>query len=232
MAPHRRRKTRAERAVTGLTKFELQTHARGDGASALERARIGHLGQIHELAIAAEVGREQLRMTIEAETANYEAIEVAQQKVGEIERAELGLGQTLENRRRGEELIAVRARDALDAFLAQHAVELAAGTAVAVGDEDGPVVLTRCADQFADGAGDPLGPVVQLRRKAAHVQLRPAVGATQCRDLARQRAAGDDQRALAILRHRATGAQRASATARRFAISPFAVSTATAASRQ
>src|SRR6202035_2244313 len=105
-------------------------------------------------------------------------------------------------------------------------------TAVGVGHENGSVLRARGADERANRSRDPLRSIVQFGRQTAHIQRIPVICAAQCGDLLRQCAAGDDQHALALVSHGARRAQCAAALARRAAISPLAVSTATAASRQ
>src|SRR6267142_6073968 len=173
-------------------------------------------------------------MPIEPQAANHQAVEMAQQKVGEVEGSRLGLGKRGERKGGGEELVAMGARNAFNPLLAQHPFQQPAGAAVAVGDEDRIIAFARGANEGANGGGNLFGPVVQLGRQAAHVDLVPAIGTAQCRDLVRQRPTGDDQQPRAPPRNFLSHctAQWAAAPARRAAISPLAVSTATAASRQ
>ena len=134
-------------------------------------------------------------MPVEAEAADHQPVEVAHQEVGDVERARLFVGKRGERRSAGEELVAMRAGHALDAFLREHRVELAAGAAVAVRDEDRRVAIAVGVDLLA--APPPVirsGRVVQLGRQALHVEVRPAIPALQRDDFAGERAAGDDQR--------------------------------------
>ena len=131
----------------------------------------------------------------------------------------------------GEHFVAMGAGDALDAFLREHRVELAARAAVTVRDENRCVAIAVGMDLLAHRRGDALRRVVQLRRQALHVEMRPAVRALQRDDFAGERATGDDQRG-GEARHDVYAARAASRVARRVAISALAVSTAIAASRQ
>ena len=79
-----------------------------------------------------------------------------------------------------EELVAVGARQP------RQVVERAARPAVGVRDD---VVAVRRVDRRAD----PLGPVVQLRRQRAHLEV-PAAALRDLVDVERERAAGDDDR--------------------------------------
>src|SRR6516162_9418760 len=114
-----------------------------DGAGTLR------LRQVHEPAVMAEVLLHELRMAVESQRADHQPLEVPEQKVSQVERAGLGLGELCEHARGGEELVAVSARQPLDAFLLQQRIELSAGAAVTVGDEDLRVALTVRPDRLA-----------------------------------------------------------------------------------
>jgi len=167
-------------------------------------------------------------MAVDAERLDHEAVEMPQQEIGQVEGPGLRFRELGECGGRREELVAVRARDALDAFLGEHGIELAARSAVAVGDEDAVVVLAQLPDLLADRARDLLGPVVQLGRQADDVEAGPAVGLAQGGDLVGERAAGDDELAGLVVHRTPQWAW----AARRSASRRFAVSTAMAASRQ
>src|SRR5271156_3540215 len=70
-ALHRGLEGLPQRAVTGFAIFEFQPHALRDRTSLVHGAALRCLRQINELAIIAEVAREQLRVTIETEAANH-----------------------------------------------------------------------------------------------------------------------------------------------------------------
>ena len=95
-------------------------------------------------------------MVIESQSANHQAFEMPQQKIGEIERARLGVRESFEYRAGGEEFVAMCARDAFDDLLPQHPIELAAGAAVTIGDEHAAVVTAAGVDQRAYRGGNPL----------------------------------------------------------------------------
>ena len=75
-------------------------------------------------------------MAVEAEALDDQPVEVAGQEIGQEERPELLVGDRREGRRARVELVAMGAREALDALLGQHRIEQAAGPAVGVGHED------------------------------------------------------------------------------------------------
>ena len=60
-------------------------------------------------------------MTIETEAADHQPVEVAEQEIGDVERAGLFVGERREGFAAGEEFVAVRAGNALDLFLASTA---------------------------------------------------------------------------------------------------------------
>ena len=121
-------------------------------------------------------------MAIDPEAADHEPLEVAGEEVGQPERRRLLVGHRGERRAAGEELVAVGARQALDALLREDRVEQAAGAAVGIGDED-PLVAVGAGlvDAVADPAGMPLGPVVEVRREAGDVDARQARSARRAR---------------------------------------------------
>src|SRR3546814_20212469 len=100
-----------------------EAEARGGGGGAgVERGILG-LRQVDQLLVVAEVERQQVGMAVKAEPLDDQPLEVAHQVVGQVEGADLRLGQRVEGLGAGEEAVAVRAVDALDAFLGQHLVE-------------------------------------------------------------------------------------------------------------
>src|ERR1700737_143029 len=98
-------------------------------------------------------------MPIESETADDQALEMAQQEVREIEGAQFGLGKRSEHRAGREELVAVGARNAFNPLLAQHVVQQSAGPAIAVGDEDRQIAAARSLNEGANGAGNLFRPI-------------------------------------------------------------------------
>src|SRR5882757_135184 len=99
--------------------IQLEAHSPGDVAGLLFRLGSRVLGEIHQLAIVAEIFLCQLRMPVETETAGDETIVMAQQEVSQIERAGLGILQLRKRAAAGEKLVAVGAGQPLQAFLAQ-----------------------------------------------------------------------------------------------------------------
>src|SRR5579883_3192845 len=104
-----------------------------------------------------EVGREQLRVPVEPESADHQPLEMPQQEIREIERADLGFRELREHRGGRVELVAVRPGQTLDAFLGEYRIELSPGAAVAVGDEDRAVMAARGPDQRTYRGRDALG---------------------------------------------------------------------------
>ncbi len=83
----------------------------------------------------------------------------------------------------------MRARDPLDALLGEHAVECAAGAAIAIEAQDLVIGGAIGADFCPHGLGNPLGTVVQARRQAGEVDPVEF----QSQDFAGERAAADDE---------------------------------------
>src|SRR6267154_6862352 len=109
--------------------------------------------------------------------------------------------------------------------------DLSTRAAVSVDDENLRVASAVRLDLGAHGRRDALGPIVQLRGQAAHIEGRPAIGTLERRDLACESPAGDEQRAWALV-HVSLVRHQAARLARRAASRVLAVSTAIAASRQ
>jgi hypothetical protein len=156
--------------------------------------RVLDLGEVHEPAVVREVHRLELRVAVDAEAADHEPLEVAGEEVGQPERRRLVLCHLGERLAAGEELVAVGAGQPLDALLGDDRVEQAARAAVGVGDEDRLVAVgAGLADPVPDLGGNPLGPVVEVRREAGDVDAGQAAGKRD--ELAGERPAPDDERA-------------------------------------
>ncbi len=132
-------------------------------------------------------------MPVEPEPFDHQLVEMPRQIIREEEAAELRLHEIAEGLGAGEELVAMRAGDALDAFLRQHAVELAAGAAIAIGDEDAVILPARRLDLGAHAGGDLLRPVMPAGRQAGDREVAQALLLGHGQHLARERAAGDDE---------------------------------------
>jgi len=134
--------------------LEGQAEPVGRATRHREEVRVVRLGEIHDPGVVGEVGRLELGMAVDAETANDEPLEVPGEEVREPERAGLRVGHRLECRAAREHLVAMGARQALDPFVGEDGIEQAAGAAVGVGDEDPLVsVGARIADPASHKAG-------------------------------------------------------------------------------
>ena len=140
-------------------------------------------------AVIAEVIVAQLRKPVEAEAANDERVEMAGEEIGEVERARLFLGERRESLFPGIERVAMRAFDAAHPLFREHAIELAAGSAIAIEAEDLVVGFAIGADLRPHRLRDSLGMVVQLRRQAGDIDMVEP----ERQHFARQGAASDDQ---------------------------------------
>src|SRR5262249_28331458 len=95
-----------------------------------DRAGALRLREVHEPAVVAEVLLCELRVTIEAERADHQPLEVPQQKVRQVERSRLSFGELSKYPRGGQKLVAMSPGQPLDTFLLEHGIELSAGAAV------------------------------------------------------------------------------------------------------
>src|SRR5205085_8307829 len=110
----------------------------GRRSSARDELGVGRLREQHDAAVRAEVRVAQLGVAVETQPAPHQGVEVPGKEVGEVEGAELGFVQRRERGGTGEELVAVRTRQAPYAReRGEQRVERAAGAAVGVRDEDG-----------------------------------------------------------------------------------------------
>jgi hypothetical protein len=225
-----------EHPVADRHVLELQAEFVCGRPRTLQADRIVGLGEVHDAAIIAEIERQELRMTVDAQALPDQRVELPGQEVGQPEGADLLLRQLREPVEPGEERIAMDSVDPLHAFLGQHPVELAAGAAVAIGDQDALMVRTMPPDRVPDGARNELRLVVQLRRQAVQLHVRQSVRLDQRQDFARQCPAGEDQGPDRRAHDRLLPRFAAQAAAPRWlclrAMNSLAVSTATAASRQ
>ena len=126
--------------------------------------------------VGAEIVVAQLREAIEAEPLDDQRVEVAGEEIGQVESAELLLGEGGEDLLAGVEGVAMRARDALDAFLGEDAVERPARAAIAVEAENLVVGGAIGADLLPHRLGDSLGTVVETRRQADEIDRSRASG--------------------------------------------------------
>src|ERR1700722_10090342 len=95
---------RLQESISGLTIFELETHARRDGLGLVDRVGFRGLRQVDQFLVVAEVAREELRVAVDSQTLDHQALEMAQQKVRQIESPKLRLGERREHRSGREEL--------------------------------------------------------------------------------------------------------------------------------
>ena len=227
---------RRHRAVAGDPHVEGEAELLRSGARFGDERVVLRLREVEHLPVIAEIYLAKLRMPVEPEALDHQPVEMAHEIIGEEERADLVLHHRRESVSAGEEFIAMRARDPLDALFSQHAVEFAARAAVAVEAEDvGKSRRAGRADFAAHAAGDFRGRVVPARGQACDVKVSEAVRVDDLNQFAPQRAAGDDQRLFFC--DRGGGARDDQspfdcAEPWRRAIMARAVSTATAASRQ
>ena len=166
-------------------------------------------------------------MAVEAEALPHERVEVAGEEVGEEERPRLLVVQRGEAGATGEDLVAVGAGEAPDLRVAiEDGIEVAARPTVGVGDEHRPRAAGG-VEHGLDRRGDALGAVVEVRREVAHLDVRAGEHGAQ---LGGERPARHDQRPVGA--HATDGPGGSARASRRALTSRWAVSAATAASRQ
>src|SRR2546428_566113 len=171
-----------EPAVAGLAHLERQPERGGGALGGCAQLRRRALREPDDPRVVAEVVVAQLRVAVEPEPADDDAVERAHEEVGQEIRAGL-LGERLVHGLPRKEVVAVVALEP------REAVERAAGAAVGVSDSD----LLVAAGELLDRGRDPLGPVVQLRRQRHDLDVPAAPG----RDRAHvqgEGAAGDHRR--------------------------------------
>ena len=139
--------------------------------------------------ISAEIVVAQLGKAVEAEPLDDERVEMPGEEVGQIERSGLLFGERVECLPAGVKGVAMGAVDPPYAFFREHPVERAARAAIAVEAEDLVVGRAVGADLRPHRLGNALGAVVQARRQAGEIDRIEF----QRKNLARQRAAGDDE---------------------------------------
>ena len=161
----------------------------GRGLCLRRKIGIVELRQMDDAAVVGEIIVAQLREAVEAEPRDDERVEMADEEIGEVERARLLLGERRERLLAGVKGVAMRALDTRHALFREHAVELAAGAAVAVEAEDLVVGRAIGADLGPHRIGNALGMVVQIRWQAGDVD----VSSFKRQHFARQRAAGNDE---------------------------------------
>jgi hypothetical protein len=88
--------TLAETAVAGEAMLKLEAHVLCDLPGALDGGRHTGLREVHQLFVVSEVLASQLRMSIQTQPTSDQPVKMADEKVGEIERAGLGLTQLRE----------------------------------------------------------------------------------------------------------------------------------------
>ena len=131
---------------TDVAVLEAQAEAIGGQLTGGHHVVAGRLREQHDAGVVAEVRRQQLGVTVEAEPLPHQGVEVAGQEVGQEERAGLGVVQLGEQLGTGEDLVAVGAGQAFDpGMLSQQGVEVTAGAAVRVGHEHRAVTERRRA---------------------------------------------------------------------------------------
>src|SRR5262249_8985767 len=143
--------------------------------------------------VAAKVLRLELRMAIQSQRTVDKPVEVADQKIGQIECSGFNSGQSRECRAAGKEFIAVRARQAVYAVFGEQIIQQATRSAIPIGDEYRLIVEPVLLDFRPYRIRYLARRVMQLGSQTGHADVRPPVEAYESRKLARQRAARNYQ---------------------------------------
>ena len=194
----------------------------------------------------------QVRVPVQSERLDDHCLEVAREEIREIEGAQFLFRQLVEFFKAGKERVAMGTLDPLCTRFLQHLVEQAAGSAIAIADQDLRIGVPVQQDRAPHLVGDLVWRIVKLCRQAGQVDMIEAVDVSDRYDLARERATGNNEdasdfvvRVLVILdrekRARLPACRQplqtpsqplAASWLWRRAIRSLAISTATAASRQ
>src|SRR3984885_7746146 len=155
----------------GEAALKGEAEAVGCGLRLRGKLRVVELRQMDDAPVGAEIIVAQLREAVEAEPADDERVEMADEKIGEVERAGLFLAEAREGLVASIERVAMGAVDAPHALFLEHAIKLAAGPAIAVEAED--LVIRRAigADLRPHLIGNAPGMIVQLRRQAGDIDV-------------------------------------------------------------
>ena len=187
-----------ELAEAGVAVLEREAEPLGRAPRHRQQVRVVGLGEVDDPPVVAEVHRLELRVAVDAEAADHEPLEVAGEEVGQPERRRLLVGQSGEGRAAGEELVAVGARQPLDALLGEHRVEQAARAAVGVGDEDPLVAVAPALRGSAPGRAPGCLPGRLWSSGGRQATSTFGSGRGQRDELARERAAADDEGASRV----------------------------------
>ena len=157
-----------------------------------QQVRIVGLAEEHHPGVVGEVGGLQLGVAVDSEAADDEPLEVPGEEVREPERARLGVGHGRERVAAGEHLVAMGARQPLDAFAGDDRVDQAARAAIGIRDED-PLepVGAGLVDAPPNRVRDPFGAVVEVRCETG--DLQPGHPIRDGQQLAGEGAAADDE---------------------------------------
>lgn len=145
--------------------FEGEAETFGGGTARLDYGGVIALTEEQDAGVVAEVQVPQLRVAVDAESADDECIEMPSEEVGEIERSELVLLPVREHVGPGKELVAVRAGKANGAGAFEGCVEESPGAAVGVADKNAVERGRSPVDHFAYRSRDELRSVVERGRQ-------------------------------------------------------------------
>src|SRR5437879_3499492 len=163
-----------ELAQADVVDLEGQAKVGRDLLSLDGESRVGELAQIEHRLIVAEKHLLELGVPVEAEATDDRTVEVADQPVGEEERARALVAHTRKEVRPRQHLVAVRAFHARGAELFEDGFEAARGSAVAVNHDQVLVARAQRVQTLAQLVDDAVWIEVQHRRDAIDVHVPAA----------------------------------------------------------
>ena len=224
-----------------MTVFECQTQPFCCALSLVDQLRPWCLGQVNHARVVSKVQLNELWMAVKSQRSYNQRLEMLRQKVGQVKRSQVSRFQRREVIHTSEKGIAVRPWQPFDTLLSQECIEGALGSTLGVCDEDLPVNGPRGLDQPRNGRRDTLRPVVKPSRNGANIESVDTVCVKDSLEFPDDGTAGDDQSGL-WRSFSSVAAPMIFVSCLRFQpaanwlclriMKSFAVSTATAASRQ
>ncbi len=178
--------------LAGVEDRQRQAQVRGSSAGRVLETGSGVLAQPHHALVLTEVVVTQLRVSVESQLGQDRPLEGPDQEVGEQVGARLVLEELLDRVRAREEVVAVEPRQPVLPARAAQRVESAVAAAIGVPDRHRGVTTRELGCQLVDPVGDPVGLVVEQRRKGEHVHA-PAVATDELGARLGDGAAGDQR---------------------------------------
>ena len=185
-----------KRSKTGKVHFKREFQFFRTRLGAGQEVWRAGLRQINHSLVIPKVGVMQFGVTIKPQTPNHESVKIANQKIREIEGAGFLLMELREIFHSGKKSVAVITRQAPNAILGQHRIELAASSAVCVRHENFFKRILRFFQNRRHRSRDFFRVIVELSRQPLHFHVIPMIEASDRGDLTRQSSATHNQNGL------------------------------------